>query len=442
MHNVRDFGAKGDGITLDTAAIQKAIDAGGLVCFPPGEYLSGTLYLKSNGGLYLEAGAVLKASPCKEDYNADDFCTQNRVFSSENVSGAHFITAVEQENITLCGPGRIDGNRQAFYGSKTQPTPYGKLTEHFDHKELANGWRPAQMIFFCECTNVHISDVQMYNSPYWTTFLHGCEDVFIRGVRVLNAMGTLNGDGIDIDCCCRVTISDCIIDTGDDCITLRGNNAALKNPRACEYISITNCSIRTRCNAFRIGVGTGIVRKAVISNCTIRDSRTGINICSQYSPGKSVQIEDISFENLYIEAIRPISIQTNAWGKRLGESDKVIRNISFHHIRGVGKCSCTIAGHAPGNMKNISLKDVELEYRDSDLISFDPEGDVYNGSTCSAPAALCCLNVEGLILKEYFIRWNTQSDHWKYGTLLDNCSKVTLQENDFGKEIRYGTKTE
>ena len=73
MRNVKDYGAKGDGITKDTGAIQKAIDEGGIVCFPPGIYLTGTLYLKSNGGLHLETGAVLLASPDSEDYNQDDF---------------------------------------------------------------------------------------------------------------------------------------------------------------------------------------------------------------------------------------------------------------------------------------------------------------------------------------------------------------------------------
>ena len=93
MRNVKDYGAKGDGITKDTAAIQRAIDDGGVVYFPPGTYISGTLYLKSGGGLHLEHGATLKASADRADYNADDFCVQNAVFTRENVSGAHFIVA-------------------------------------------------------------------------------------------------------------------------------------------------------------------------------------------------------------------------------------------------------------------------------------------------------------------------------------------------------------
>ena len=141
MKNVRDFGAVGDGRTKDTAAVQRAIDAGGMVDFPPGTYLCGTLYLKSHGGLHLESGAVLLASPDREDYNADDFCPQNGVFAPEKVSGAHFIVSVEQEDITIEGPGRIDGNRQAFY---EPPEEMEKIwSSPID-------WRPAQMIFLSE----------------------------------------------------------------------------------------------------------------------------------------------------------------------------------------------------------------------------------------------------------------------------------------------------
>ena len=108
MYNdVKEFGAVGDGVTKDTQAIQAALDAGGLVFFPPGTYLSGTLHLRSGGGLLLSPGATLLASPDPEDYNKDDFCPQNRVFQTEIVSGRHLIAAVEVKDIAICGGGRI-----------------------------------------------------------------------------------------------------------------------------------------------------------------------------------------------------------------------------------------------------------------------------------------------------------------------------------------------
>lgn len=103
-----DFGAKGDGKTDDTLAIQKAIDAGGTVYFPSGEY-KGTLYLKSNGGLLLDGGAVIKASHNRDNYNSEDFCVQNEVRKNESMSGTHLITAVKQENVFVCGFGTVDG---------------------------------------------------------------------------------------------------------------------------------------------------------------------------------------------------------------------------------------------------------------------------------------------------------------------------------------------
>ena len=120
MNNVLDFGAVGDGKAKDTAAVQKAIDAGGIVFFPPGVYLCGTLYLKSCGGLELAPGAVILGSPDKEDYNADDFCVQNSFSTVERSSGAHLIVVLEQHDVVIRGGGRIDGNRQAFYGDPAE----------------------------------------------------------------------------------------------------------------------------------------------------------------------------------------------------------------------------------------------------------------------------------------------------------------------------------
>ena len=424
MNNVRDFGATGDGTANDTAAVQAAINAGGMVCFPPGTYLCGTLYLKSHGGLHLEAGAILLASPEKADYNADDFCVQNAVFAEERVSGAHFIVAVEQENITIEGPGRIDGNRKAFY----EPPQ--------DWKNLWCSpieWRPAQMIFLCECSNVRVQQVELYNSPYWTCFFHGCEYVQVTGVHIYNHPYTRNGDGLDIDSCRFVTVSDCLIESGDDCITLRGNPGRLKKKRPCEYVTITNCILKTICNSFRIGVGDGVIRNIVISNCIIHESRMGVTLCSKYSPRKGALLENIQFENLRIDAELPIAILTNSWSRDMGPSLQPIRDISFHHIRGSGRSSIRVVGYDKGDISSIHFSDVIFDWLeggcpDSGATSF---GESASAASPDAPVYLEC--ADHVTFDKFQIRWKTQNQAWKYGLRAERCRKVELYRSDFGK---------
>ena len=162
--NVIDFGAKGDGATKDTAAIQRAIDAantagGGEVLLPKGVYLSGSVFLKSGVDFHLADGAVLKGSPDPADYNALDIAPQNwgRLGSGDNISGGHLVLCVEQENVTLRGPGKIDGNVGAFLKMPDGSHPPTKL-------EIP--WRPAQMIWFVESRNIAIRDIEIADAPY------------------------------------------------------------------------------------------------------------------------------------------------------------------------------------------------------------------------------------------------------------------------------------
>jgi len=267
MYNICDFGAVGDGKSLNTAAIQAALDkcgaaGGGRVVVPPGCFVSGTLWLRDRTELHLESGAVLLASPNLKDYNRLDAYPQNFAPVNdryEDWTGAHLILGVEIQDAAITGPGVIDGNATAFFGD---PVPFyahsfiwrdGLATA----RDRAIG-RPGQMIVFCESRNIRIRDLTLHNATCWSCFLHGCEDVFVRGVKVDNASYACNTDGIDIDACQRVTVSDCIIDSGDDAFAIRGAPRRLKDKtRICSDVVITNCVVASSSSVFRIGVGEG-----------------------------------------------------------------------------------------------------------------------------------------------------------------------------------------
>ena len=397
VYSVRDFGAVGNGQIKDTVAIQKAIDAanasgGGRVLLTPGIYLSGTIYLKNNVDFHLLAGAVLYGSPDKEDYNAPDFCPQNVVFESDFMSGAHLVVALEQNNVTISGRGRIDGNVKAFLKDSK--------SDRFLPKQQVK-WRPAQMLFLCESTNITIRDVELFNSPYWTCFLHGCEDFIIDGVRIQNRMDTANGDGIDIDSCQRGTISNCLIESGDDCITLRAYDEPLKKKRPCEYITITNCVLKTPHQAIRVGVGNGKIRHCTFSNLAIHGTNVGINFHSSYWSGSSgTTIENIRFNNIVMDVRIPFAMTPG----HAADTTK-IRNIYFRGISGICRNTSHISGKASNLLLNISFEDIDLAV---------PQG--------SQPFTVMQLShIDGLRLRDVrFFEWDKSSGPSPFAIKLTN----------------------
>jgi hypothetical protein len=365
LFSVRDFGAKGDGVTKDTAAIQRAVDAasaagGGEVYFGAGTYLSGSVFLKSNVDFHLSAGAVLKGSPDKEDYNAADVCPQNRTSRKESSFGAHLLLCIEQENVTVRGPGRIDGNSASFLVNPKTGKGWGYDPKCFWKGQSDIPWRPSQMLYFVESRNVRVTDLTLRNSPYWTCFLHGCTGVSIRGLDISTfrlPIHTHNGDGIDIDCCQYVTVSDCRISTADDCITLRASGSRLKRQQDCAYIAIANCVLSTPCNGVRVGVGDGRIHDATFDNIVVHDTRTAIDIVSSWSKAsRGVDIQDLRFSNMQIDCCDFLHLYPKY------AKDRVIRNVTFSGVTGRTLISSFASGTDEVPLRGIRFKDVELTH--------------------------------------------------------------------------------
>jgi len=408
VFNIVDFGAIGDGVTKNTNAIQTTLDkceesGGGIVFIPAGKFLIGTIFLKSNINLHLSAGAELIGSPDIDDYNQDDCFPQNQAFTQENVTGSHLIIALELKNISITGLGTINGNNPAFFENYAE---YGRCL-------AIKKKRPGQMLCFYECENVRVEGISLLDSTYWNLFLHGCENVIIRGLHISNLPTTQNGDGIDIDCCRNVVVSDCIISSGDDSITLRANSAPLKDTtKTCENITVTNCILSTPCNAIRIGVGNSTVKNCIFSNIVINKSECGICIISRY-PGinSGVKIKNIRFDNIIMETNLPLYINTGENNKTAG-----IENIYIRNVNGSGSKGITIAGNAKNMLKNISLSNVELEFSGGkQVIAVTPEEQEkirHEWDKCYPFAFFIC-NVMDIELENVKIKWANTDGPWQ-----------------------------
>ena len=252
----RDFGATGDGTTLDTHAVQSAFDAahaqgGGTVFFSPGIYLCGTLQLRSRVAVRIGAGATLQASPRAVDFEF----IKPKIWSRMDTSVFRsFIYAEDLEDITLSGDGTIDG---------------GGLSPEFSVKPKDNDPNRPYCLHMVNCHRVTVRDLRLQNSAFWMQrYLH-CDDVRLTGLRNHNH-ATFNNDGMDIDSSSNVTISDCIFDVSDDAICLKSEGRGVTR-----NIVVTNCILATHASAIKLGTGSvGGFENVVVSNCVIRPSQS------------------------------------------------------------------------------------------------------------------------------------------------------------------------
>ena len=399
VFSILDHGAVGDGQALDTPAIQTAIEVcsqagGGTVYIPAGNYVTGSIFLKSNVTLYLDAGATLLGSQETADYPAVD----SRWEGASRKTHAPLIGGSGLENIAVAGRGTIDA-RGAFW--------WEMLREHtLDHP------RP-RLISFERCTNVLIEGITLTNSPSWTLHPFNCENVTVDKVTIFNPANSPNTDGINPESCRNVHIANCHVDVGDDCVTIKSgteHDRELLSP--CENITITNCTMVHGHGGVVIGSEmSGDVRNVVLTNCVFQGTDRGIRLKSRR--GRGGVVEDLRVSNVVmVDVLCPFIMNLyygcGAWGARrisdkapwpVNEGTPRFRRIHMSHIsaRQVQYAAAFLYGLAEMPIEDVSLEDV--------AISMD--ADAEPGHPAMAPdippmqrAGLYTCNVRGLRLRD------------------------------------------
>jgi polygalacturonase len=343
IYDVRDYGAKPDGKTMCTKSIQKAIDecagrGGGTVYLPPGTFLSGTIYMKSNVMLRLDSGCTLLGST-----NLKDYPPTVQAFRSytDNYTDKSLIYGENLQRIAITGTGVIDGQGGAFKG------PY-KVRPY--------------MIRFIQCRNVLVKDVTIRNSPMWVQHYLACDDVRIDGITVRSRVNG-NNDGIDIDSCHRVLISNCNISSGDDAIVLKSTSA-----RSCRNVTVSNCVLSSHCNALKMGTeSNGGFQNIVITGCLIYDTRLA-GIALEIVDGGTMDrivVSNITMNKVGAPIFLRLGNRARPFKKDMAKPGMgVMRNVTISNIEATGAnpTGCAISGLPEAKIENVTLNNIRLSF--------------------------------------------------------------------------------
>lgn len=332
LYNVRDYGAVGDGVALDTAALNKTIEAcakagGGTVYVPAGTYLTGTVNLKSNMTLWIASGATLLGSKNLADYPVPEPWAKESIdFGYGVISGTQWYKALVRgdnlENITILGPGTIDGN------SVFNP----------DGEERMRG---PHAVSLEQCRNVTVRDLAIRNSSNWALRLRSCEQVNIDGYSA-----TGGWDGINMEATTDVTISNCRLFTGDDSVAGSAKN-----------LTLTNCLLSSSANAFRYSGENTVISNVLILAPGREEHRTS----RKHNTESGFQGSPTG--NLVMSNISMINVRSPFWldfrGERAASLRMTINNVT---ATGVGKTPFVVIGDPAHPVKSLILNDVRMVF--------------------------------------------------------------------------------
>lgn len=367
-YKVSDFGAKADGITLNTCTIQKAIDyitenGGGRLVFEAGNYVTGSIYLKSNVTLHLDYGATILGSTNPFDYVKDP-----------KVKWMSMIFAVNQENIGITGKGTINGRGFITANNMVNYIHRGIYKDPLKLDRPNETNRP-ENIYFRECNNVTITNITLRDPASWNQTYDQCKNVYVDNIYV-DSKSYWNNDGIDIVDCDGVVIKNSYFDAADDVLCFKSHDFK----SMCQNVVVDNCVGRSSANGLKFGtVSRGGFRNFKITNLTIFDTfrsaitfaavdggiienividgvrsiNTGnvifLRIGDRWSKGKKPSMKNITISNVYAEV--PYGKPDVGYNYE-GPIEDLPRNIS----------PASIIGLPQYKIQNVKLKNIEIVY--------------------------------------------------------------------------------
>ncbi len=462
VFNVKNYGATGKKADDAQKAIQQAVDdcakaGGGTVYLPPGEYTSGTIYLRSHVRFYIEQGATLYASKDRAAYSLP------APYSVEKGHGwlNSLFMGVDLENITIEGRGVVDGQgeyewRKPDWGIRPRPPSAAGSARRSEMRSAMaemikkaeargkrvmrswptgyehdnpNVWYP-HLVVLLRCRDVRIAGLSFLRSWSWTIYPYACERMVIDGVYIYTSLEqAVWADGIDLDGCKDVHIANSNIETGDDCIIFISEDT-WGPPRLCENITITNCKLSSASAAIKFSEGNHLgIRKIVVDNCVITNCNRGIT----FQINQGGYITDVVMSNLTIELHRfdyfwagygnPFNFRIqrqSEWNREASKPGEPppgsIRNVMIRDVIARAQGSCTIAGHPESWLDGISFENIKL------FLSTDPEA-LYDRSI----NALNFQWARNLKLKDVEVIWDKPAlDQWESALSFEDVSGLTL----------------
>jgi polygalacturonase len=356
--NIREFGAKGDGKTLDTAAIQQALDAcgkagGGIVRLSPGTYLSQPVYLRDKTTLQLDLGAKLQATD-EPGHFADPRKPQSRVA---------FVNGKGLSQVAITGDGIIDGAGARWW----KPVQEGKRQARAKGEPFQEAVKRPRLIILSQCRDVRIAGVTIQNSPTFHFVPSECENVLITNVTFRAPDEAPNTDAIDPSACKNVRIIGCTIDVGDDNIALKSGGKVTGREAAVENVWVERCTF-LHGHGMSIGSETaGGVKNLVVTNCTFNGTTSGIRIKSARGKGGLVEnlvYTDITMTNvdypIYLTSYYP-KVPAEDAAQPVATTSPIYRNIVIRNLTAHStKTAGMIVGLPELPIENVTLDNVQV----------------------------------------------------------------------------------